>query len=267
MDRVVSDASVDGLVHRVTLVGLEPATSYACEVTVSGRVLQRTLTTAQTGFGASRVVWGRVVQGDGVTPAVGVLVYLWVMGRQGASGFLSGMTDGEGFWVMNLGNLKDPTTGEVFVAVPEQRITVLAYGGTQGRATLEAVVTEEDLQLIGGELIVERQEETAAERPWRFLLEQNAPNPFNAGTVIEYQVPAMTHVVLRLYDLTGQVVRTLVDRTEVAGVYRVRWDGRDAQGREVASGIYSVRLQAETASQWSEGRQHVTATRKMVLMR
>jgi flagellar hook assembly protein FlgD len=79
----------------------------------------------------------------------------------------------------------------------------------------------------------------------------------------------LAHVVLRIYDLAGQEVYTLVDRTEVAGGHQVRWDGRDAQERAAASGIYLVRLQAETGGvlQWSEGRRNFTATRKMVLIR
>jgi hypothetical protein len=133
---------------------------------------------------------------------------------------------------------------------------------------VQGVLTEADPERVDGAVVpgVTDEGETSS-IPMTFLLEQNAPNPFNTGTVIGYRLPVLAHVMVRIYDLTGQEVCTLVDRVEVAGVYQVRWDGQDAQGREVASGVYLIRLQAETVSQWTEERKNFAATRKMVLMR
>lgn len=77
-----------------------------------------------------------------------------------------------------------------------------------------------------------------------FSLEQNFPNPFNAGTSIRYQIPAQAHVLAKIFSVTGREVRTLVDERQPAGTYRLNWDGTDRTGKAVASGIYLLRLRA-----------------------
>lgn len=64
------------------------------------------------------------------------------------------------------------------------------------------------------------------------------PNPANPATIVEYEVADGARVNLRVVDLRGRVVRTLVDGWRPAGTHRARWDGRDGQGRSVASGRY-----------------------------
>ena len=71
------------------------------------------------------------------------------------------------------------------------------------------------------------------------------PNPFNPRTTIVYELSRDNRVCLRIHDLAGRLLRTLVgDEPEQAGVYRVAWDGNDDRGRAVASGIYICRLEA-----------------------
>ena len=81
--------------------------------------------------------------------------------------------------------------------------------------------------------------------PLSYLLNQNSPNPFNAKTTIRFELPATSTVTLEVYNLAGQKVRTLVDGTKQAGRYSAVWDGKDEAGRDVASGIYLYRLQAD----------------------
>jgi len=81
-------------------------------------------------------------------------------------------------------------------------------------------------------------------KPDTYLLNQNMPNPFNPSTSIAYQLPERAAVTLVVYNLLGQEVRTLVDEAMDAGYYKMTWDGRDAVGRQVASGIYIYRLKA-----------------------
>lgn len=83
-----------------------------------------------------------------------------------------------------------------------------------------------------------------AELPEDFALHQNYPNPFNTSTQMRYQIPKAEHVSLKIFNLLGQEVRTLVDADQVASWYAVDWDGLDADGREVASGLYFCRLKA-----------------------
>lgn len=73
---------------------------------------------------------------------------------------------------------------------------------------------------------------------------QNTPNPFNPTTSIRFVLPASEHVTLTVYDVNGRLVRTLVDGVEGNGSHDVKWDGRDAAGSPVGSGIYFYRLQA-----------------------
>jgi hypothetical protein len=88
-------------------------------------------------------------------------------------------------------------------------------------------------------------------------LSQNFPNPFNPTTTIEYALPARGRASLRVYDVNGALVRTLVDAVEDAGAHRVTWDGRDDAGMSVASGVYLLRVDADGASRM----------RKMVLLK
>jgi hypothetical protein len=75
-------------------------------------------------------------------------------------------------------------------------------------------------------------------------LSQNAPNPFNPVTRIAYSVVQPGRVTLRVFDVTGRPVRTLVDGWTEAGRYETTWDGRDNHGTDVASGVYFYQIDA-----------------------
>ena len=93
--------------------------------------------------------------------------------------------------------------------------------------------------------------------PDRFSLDQNMPNPFNPSTVIGYQLPESGMVRLAIFNLLGQQVRVLVNEPRNAGAFSATWDGADALGRRVASGIYLYRIQAGGFS----------ATKRMLLLK
>ncbi len=86
-------------------------------------------------------------------------------------------------------------------------------------------------------------EQTASKLPSNFELEQNYPNPFNPTTVIRYQLPAASHVALKVYDVLGRVVETLVDGKQNAGYYNVTFNAN-----KLSSGVYIYRLQSENVS-------------------
>jgi hypothetical protein len=93
--------------------------------------------------------------------------------------------------------------------------------------------------------------------PKVFALYQNMPNPFNPQTAIRYDVPpGGGQVTLRVYNVSGGLVRTLVDDEESPGQKTARWDGTNEQGEHVASGIYFYRMTAPG----------FTETRKMTLL-
>jgi hypothetical protein len=88
-------------------------------------------------------------------------------------------------------------------------------------------------------------------------LEQNHPNPFNPSTQIVYQLAGNERVTLVVYDVSGKLVRTLVDQLQPTGAYSVTWDGRDNSGRLSSTGVYFYKL---TTGKF-------TQTRRMVLLK
>ncbi len=78
--------------------------------------------------------------------------------------------------------------------------------------------------------------------PQTFALKQNYPNPFNPSTTIRYQLPTAGFVEMKIFNMLGQEVRTLFRERQTAGYYAVRWDGKNNQGVQSASGLYICRL-------------------------
>jgi hypothetical protein len=99
----------------------------------------------------------------------------------------------------------------------------------------------------------------ASSLPKAFSLAQNAPNPFNPSTTIQFSVPEgkAGTVSLKVYDVRGRLVRSLVDATKDAGTYTVFWDGTNENGQKVSSGVYFYRMTAGSFTQ----------TRKMVMLK
>jgi hypothetical protein len=75
-------------------------------------------------------------------------------------------------------------------------------------------------------------------------LHKNYPNPFNPSTIIKYDLPNTSEVVLRIYNTLGQEVATLINEAQIAGEKLVVWNGSDRFGNQVSSGIYIYRLEA-----------------------
>lgn len=82
--------------------------------------------------------------------------------------------------------------------------------------------------------------------PEEFKLNQNYPNPFNPSTAISYQLSMFSIVILKIYDVLGREVKTLVDERENAGQHVVYWDGTNQYGRHVTSGVYFYRISVTT---------------------
>jgi len=93
--------------------------------------------------------------------------------------------------------------------------------------------------------------------PETFFLSQNYPNPFNAKTTIEFSVPAETFVTLNVYNILGEKVRTLVKASVPHGRHQVVWNGKNAAGDLVSSGVYLYKLETP----------HTAIMRKLVLLR
>ena len=88
-------------------------------------------------------------------------------------------------------------------------------------------------------------------------LAQNFPNPFNPSTTIKFDLKEKGLVTLKVYNVAGQLVRTLVNEVKDANSYTVAWDGKNDRGGAVASGIYFYKMDTKDFSQ----------TKKMVMLR
>ena len=86
--------------------------------------------------------------------------------------------------------------------------------------------------------------QAASDLPDIFSVAQNAPNPFNPETTIAYSLPEESHVTLKIYSVLGQVVRVLVNDMVPAGQHQAVWNGRDAFGPPVSSGVYIYQVRA-----------------------
>ena len=82
-------------------------------------------------------------------------------------------------------------------------------------------------------------------RPEVYALRNNFPNPFNPETTLKYDLPEAGDVKLEVYNMLGQVVRTLVNEHQTAGRYAVQWDATNGHGQSMSSGIYFYRVQVE----------------------
>jgi hypothetical protein len=126
----------------------------------------------------------------------------------------------------------------------------------------ENIPTKNWIQIIQGEEMPptpppsEEMVEKNKAIPTRFELMQNYPNPFNPTTTIRYQLPVDSRVILKIYNILGQVVETLVDEVQNAGYKSV-----ELNIGNLASGVYFYRLTAE-----SEGKSFV-AVKKLLLMK
>jgi len=87
-------------------------------------------------------------------------------------------------------------------------------------------------------------EDFAAPRPAAFGLEQNYPNPFNPETSIKFSLSEDSRVTLKVFNLLGQVVNTLVDENMPAGEHAILWNGKNERSEDVASGVYFYRIKA-----------------------
>ena len=130
------------------------------------------------------------------------------------------------------------------------------------RQHIEQALDNLGAALLAGDKELEQLEEIAElelsdGQPRNFELERNYPNPFNSGTVIPFGVSSETEVHLQVFDVLGRPVVNLVVGRLQTGRYEANWEGRDARGQPVPSGIYFYRLSSGDRAE----------SRKMALVR
>ena len=90
-----------------------------------------------------------------------------------------------------------------------------------------------------------------------FTLFQNYPNPFNPTTMIKYNLPKSGNTEIRIFNMTGQLVKTLSKMNDAPGVQQVSWNGKNEVGRSVASGLYVYQVKFN----------NLVISKKMILIR
>jgi len=123
----------------------------------------------------------------------------------------------------------------------------IIYAGSFGTGVFEWSEKSTSIHSLGGNELP----------PENSTLMQNYPNPFNSETQIEYSTVKSGHITLRIFNLLGQTVKTLLDKEQCEGYYSVVWNGKDDRGRSLASGIYYYCLKVEER----------IITKKLVLLR
>jgi hypothetical protein len=151
------------------------------------------------------------------------------------------------------------------IAVADKNVelvsTVSVDGSLSGDTDWSVVAVEIKPQASAGKSGTITADGTAL--PSNFALEPNYPNPFNPSTVINFSLPAASKVMLNVYDITGQLVRTLASGEMAAGRHSVRWHGSDKFNRIVAAGIYLYKISAEDQN----GNPVFTQTRRMIFLK
>jgi hypothetical protein len=99
--------------------------------------------------------------------------------------------------------------------------------------------------------------------PAEFSIQQNYPNPFNPTTTIMYAVPVLSRVTIKIFNVLGQEVRTLINDVQDVGMQTIRWNSTDNTGAAIPSGVYYYRIQTFDLT---EQRSLFTSVRKMLLL-
>jgi hypothetical protein len=167
--------------------------------------------------------------------------------------------DGDSVWLRTYngpGNGADTPGGIVVDDSDNVYVTGYSYGGGTDfdYATVKYVQSPSGVE----------DESQVSEKPLEFNLSQNYPNPFNPTTSIRYTVDSPQSTVhgsirttLKIYDVLGEEIKTLVDEKEFPGDYTVPWDGRNEKGEPLASGVYLYELRVGNH----------TSSKKMVLLK
>ena len=116
-----------------------------------------------------------------------------------------------------------------------------------------------DLKLIVGDedFVFNTAEAILNDIPEKFSLSQNYPNPFNPVTRMDYTLPKRSRVVISIYNVLGQEVKTIINREQEYGYHSITWDGIDNKGKQMSSGVYFARMNSNSFSQ----------TKKMLLVK
>jgi hypothetical protein len=156
--------------------------------------------------------------------------------------------------------LKIALAGTLPVTSDGEWVRVRFERSQTANASAEAEIAINSFMVNEATIVTDAEDEVAGQLPTTFELGQNYPNPFNPSTTVRFQLPAASTVTIKVFDVLGREVATLVDGDLSAGFHQIAWHGSDAGGSRVSSGMYLVTMTAQPA----EG-QPFRSVRKMIL--
>lgn len=177
-------------------------------------------------------------------------VYVTGMSGGGSTSFdyatIKYRSNGDTGWVMRYNGSGNASDAAQSIAVDDSgNVYITGYSYTSSWAGWDDYATIKYVQTSSGV----RDETGEREIPSEFVLSQNYPNPFNPSTKIEFTLARSGFVTLKIYDTLGRKVRTLVSEVLSSGYKSVIWDGKNDEGKEVASGVYFYQLKAGDISE------------------
>jgi len=137
--------------------------------------------------------------------------------------------------------------------IPKGNRDVLTFTGTEDIVISDLIVANRSGEQVAAKI----GEPGETLLPEEFSLGQNYPNPFNNSTMIEYNVPEISTIAIRIFNLMGQVVSTYDVKNQAPGYYHYLWNGINMNGQMVSSGVYFYQLKAD----------RYIETKKMVLLK
>ena len=138
----------------------------------------------------------------------------------------------------------------LFISIDNENIATFTALKFTGDVKVMLTVTDDSLAYASDTLIVRVtlpvtvDEGGFASTPKEFSLLQNYPNPFNSETTIKFQLAEDSHVILKIHNILGQEIKTLVNERKPAGFYHATWNGTDNHGKKTSSGIYFYQIEA-----------------------
>lgn len=168
---------------------------------------------------------------------------------------VEGITDGVPYYASDLYNGYVADTVIFGGGQATLRLNLPAYGSS-------VLILSDSVRTLSLPPLTDVDEDRSPHLPEEFVLEQNYPNPFNPTTTIKLQVPSLQIVSLKVYDVLGREVATVVEQELPAGTYTVIWDGRNSSGTLVGTGVYFYRMTAPGTK-----RSGSTLVKKMLLLK
>jgi hypothetical protein len=151
--------------------------------------------------------------------------------------FTGGFIPGTTYWVNDLYN------GTSFQVLGSDLSSLSVNLSSYGTA-IYTISTEEEMVILPPLPPIVSVDDELASAPDNYNLQQNYPNPFNPSTTIKYSIVNPGNVSIKIYDVLGRVVKTLVKEFKINGTYQIRWNGDDNFNNGVSSGIYFYRMEA-----------------------